>query len=94
MITESMNTIVEDTRSLHNQFEKEIEPFKQDLWNYCRYVIDTPWEGEDLFQETLLKAFAMLSQIWHPLNTKAYLFRIATNRWIDECRKRKIKVED
>ncbi|MGP4082739.1 RNA polymerase sigma factor [Pseudalkalibacillus sp. R45] len=93
MITDTMKNIVEDTRSLHSQFEKEIEPFKQDLWNYCRYVTGSPWEGEDLFQETLLKAFAMLPQIWQPLNTKAYLFRIATNRWIDECRKRKRAVE-
>ncbi|WP_261129966.1 RNA polymerase sigma factor [Bacillus sp. Marseille-Q3570] len=94
MLTDTMKNIVEDTRSLHNQFEEEIVPYKQDLWNYCRYVTGSPWEGEDLFQETLLKAFAMLPQIWQPLNTKAYLFRIATNRWIDECRKRKRAVED
>ncbi|WP_221568066.1 RNA polymerase sigma factor [Alkalihalobacillus sp. TS-13] len=94
MLTDTMKNIVEDTRSLHRQFEEEIEPYKQDLWNYCRYVTGSPWEGEDLFQETLLKAFAMLPQIWQPLNAKAYLFRIATNRWIDECRKRKLAVED
>ncbi|MCF6411211.1 RNA polymerase sigma factor [Pseudalkalibacillus salsuginis] len=73
MITESLCTIVKDTRSLHNYFEKEIEPFRKDLWNYCRYVTCSPWEGEDLFQETLLKAFAMLPQIWQPLNISSVL---------------------
>ncbi|WLD94249.1 RNA polymerase sigma factor [Alkalihalobacillus sp. AL-G] len=89
IITGNIQSIVEGTRSHHQKFEEEIQPYTNELWKYCRYVTGSPWEGEDLYQETLLKAFAMLPQMWRPVNTKAYLFRIATNGWIDECRKRK-----
>jgi len=45
------------------------------------------WEAEDLMQETLLRAFATigrrdLQQIGNP---RAYLFRVATNLWIDQA---------
>jgi RNA polymerase sigma factor (sigma-70 family) len=87
-MSSSIHSIVKGARSIHLQFEEEVQPYTDDLWKYCRYLTGSPWEGEDLYQDTLLKAFAMLPQMWRPVNTKAYLFRIATNRWIDMCRKR------
>jgi len=81
------------SRALHKQFAEVVEPYREELWRYCRMLTGSPWEGEDLFQETMLKAFAMLTQLWHPLVPKAYLFRIASNTWIDQCRKRRVSVE-
>src|SRR5690606_37568585 len=49
-----------------------------------------PWDAEDLLQDTLLKSFASLSALSHrqqKLQTKSYLFRVASNHWIDQCRK-------
>lgn len=78
---------------LKKKFLKIIEPYRSDLWRYCRYLTRSPWDAEELVQETLLKAFASLSQIWQPLKPKHYLFRIATNTWINMQRKNKF-IED
>ncbi|WP_162616174.1 RNA polymerase sigma factor [Paenibacillus lutimineralis] len=92
-MSESYDPIVEETRALHKKFEELIEPHRPSLWRYCRYLTGSPWDGEDLFQETLLKAFATMAQIWHPLSLKSYLFRIATNTRIDGLRKKKVSMD-
>lgn len=66
-----------------------IEPYRQDLWRYCMALTKSPWDAEDLMQEALMKAYAILPQLHQPLQPKAYLFRIASNAWIDQCRRRK-----
>lgn len=84
-IQEQQTTIYERSRDLRSEFNQMIKDFKMDLWNYCRYITGSPWDGEDLFQETMLKAFGGLYQRFHPDNPKSYLYRIATNTWIDHC---------
>lgn len=44
------------------------------------------WDAEDLVQETLLKALGGLYHFGQVLQPRAYLFRIASNTWIDQCR--------
>ncbi|WP_307391599.1 RNA polymerase sigma factor [Bacillus horti] len=85
--------MIQSNREVQDQFKNLTEPFRDELWRYCRYITGSPWDGEDLFQETLLKAFGMLYQRWHPTNPKSYLFRMATNLWIDWCRKQKVKLD-
>jgi RNA polymerase sigma-70 factor (ECF subfamily) len=92
-MTERVDPIVTEARALHKKFEDMIQPHQPSLWNYCKYLTGSPWDGDDLFQETLLKAFATLSQMWHPVYPKSYLFRIATNTWIDHLRKNKVKLD-
>jgi RNA polymerase sigma factor (sigma-70 family) len=75
------------------EYDMLVEPHRPALWRYCRAITGSPWEAEDLVQETLLKAFAVLPQLWQPLVTKSYLFRIASNAWIDQCRKRRIPLD-
>src|SRR5262249_37519061 len=43
----------------------------------------SPWDAEDLVQDTLVRAFGRLAQNWQPTNPRSYLFRIATNGWLD-----------
>lgn len=82
--------LVEDARKLRNEFEEIVSVFSTDLWNYCKYVTGSPWDGEDLFQETMIKAFGLLPQRWSDITDKKYyLFRVATNTWLDQCRKQK-----
>lgn len=81
---------VEDARKLRNEFEEIVFVYSKDLWNYCKYVTGSPWDGEDLFQETMIKAFGLLPQRWSDITDKKYyLFRVATNTWLDQCRKQK-----
>ncbi|WP_239616204.1 RNA polymerase sigma factor [Cohnella mopanensis] len=80
-----------DTRPMFDRFWGIIAPYQRDLWNYCRKIAGNTWDGEDLYQDTIMKMFTSLSsisiqsQVLHP---KSYFFRVATNHWIDSCRKR------
>lgn len=91
-LEEKSHLFTEKSRELREEFSDLIIGFRQDLWNYCRYLTGSPWDGEDLFQETLLKAYGGFYQVWHPENPKSYLFRVATNTWIDHCRREKRNV--
>lgn len=82
-----MLSFSEKNRELKDEFNQIIDEFREGLWRYCRYLTGSPWDGEDLFQETMVKAFGGLYQRWHPTNPKSYLYRIATTTWIDHCRK-------
>lgn len=82
-------SLYEQSRELQQQFQTMIDEIGSDLWNYCRYLTGSPWDGEDLFQETVLKAMGGLFTRWHPTNLKSYMYRMATNTWIDHCRREK-----
>jgi RNA polymerase sigma factor (sigma-70 family) len=87
----------DETRPYFERYWKIIEPFQHELWNYCKKITGNPWDGEDLYQDTLLKMFTSLSSLSHreqPIHPRSFLFRVATNHWIDICRKRKVKTED
>jgi RNA polymerase sigma-70 factor (ECF subfamily) len=66
-----------------------IEPLRPTLYRYCRRVTRDIWDAEDLLQDTLLKGFGAIgrgevtSESAQVKGPRAYLFRIATNLWID-----------
>lgn len=72
----------------NENFTDAVQPFMEDLKGYCRSLAKTRWDGEDLAQETLMKAYKSWLKSPKPIS-KAYLFRVASNTWIDEYRKRK-----
>jgi RNA polymerase sigma factor (sigma-70 family) len=83
----------DESRKLLHEFEEMIASHSKALWNYCKYITGSPWDGEDLYQDTIIKSFGMAPQRWHEITDKKnYLFRIATNAWIDQCRKRKREI--
>jgi RNA polymerase sigma-70 factor (ECF subfamily) len=64
------------------------EPLRPDLYRYCRYLTRSPWDAEDLAQDTLARAFATLAGVEQPPpNPRAWLFRVASNLWIDQTRR-------
>lgn len=65
-----------------------LDPLRPDLFRYCRSLTGDLWDAEDLVQETLLRAFAKLADVhWQIDNPRAYVFRMATNLWIDHTRR-------
>jgi RNA polymerase sigma-70 factor (ECF subfamily) len=70
-----------------------IEPLRGELFGYCHKLTHNIWDAEDLVQDTLLTGFGMTARgDFHgetsPVrNIKAYLFRTATNAWLDVQRK-------
>lgn len=68
-------------------FLETFEPLRTDLYRYCRHLTKSPWDAEDLAQDTLARAFVTLGQMGHaPPNPRAWLLRVASNLWIDRIR--------
>ncbi|MEF2968950.1 RNA polymerase sigma factor [Paenibacillus sp. M1] len=67
------------------------EAHQQSLRQYCRALAGSPWEGDDLAQETWLKVWStLLGGADSGRFTQAYLYRVARNAWIDRNRKKSI----
>ena len=79
--------IVGPVKGAWHLFLERTESLRPDLHKYCRSLSGSVWDGEDLLQDTLLRAFARLSQASEPIeNLRAYMFKIASNLWIDKFR--------
>jgi RNA polymerase sigma factor (sigma-70 family) len=87
METPSLEALAKELRAMRKPFDELIEEYRKPLWRYCLRLTGSIWDAEDLVQETLTKAFARLVSFWQPLDPKPYLFRIATNAWIDTLRR-------
>ncbi|MEZ7173202.1 RNA polymerase sigma factor [Sporosarcina sp. OR05] len=72
--------------------EYNFEPFLTELKKYCYMLAGTPWDGEDLFQDTLLKLLTNHSSLSVHPNPKGYIFKTATNQWYDTIRKTKREI--
>lgn len=83
-----MRPLVKTLAQANENFEEAIRPYLENLNNYCQSLTKSTWDGEDLVQETLAKAYKGWLKKPRSLS-KAYLFRIAYNAWIDGYRKRK-----
>jgi RNA polymerase sigma-70 factor (ECF subfamily) len=71
-------------------FLETYEPLRSDLYRYCRHLTRTPWDAEDLAQDALARAFVTLGQMGEaPPNPRAWLFRVASNLWLDQLRRRR-----
>ncbi len=71
------------------RFLELYEPLRPALYRFCRYLSRSPWDAEDLVQDALARAFATLGGLTEPpRDPRAWLFRIASNLWIDQVRRR------
>lgn len=74
---------------IQDDFMAELAPYLEELRTYCIFIASSAWDGEDLYQEVLLKAYLYrmrVSQEASPFS-KGYLFRMAQNVWVDMYRK-------
>jgi RNA polymerase sigma factor (sigma-70 family) len=69
---------------------EETLPHEPELRRYCRKLAGSEWDGDDLFQETMIKAFRRFRRWPERELSKAYMYRIEANAWFDVCRRRKI----
>jgi RNA polymerase sigma-70 factor (ECF subfamily) len=77
-------------RTWWHGFLEAYEPLRPDLYRYCRHLTRSPWDAEDLAQDTLARAFVTLAQMGQsPPNPRAWLFRVASNSWIDRVRRQR-----
>jgi RNA polymerase sigma-70 factor, ECF subfamily len=76
---------VEERRA---RFERDALPFVDQLYAAAMRMTRNPADAEDLVQETFVKAFAAFHQFQEGTNLKAWLYRILTNTFINNYRKR------
>lgn len=69
------------------EFLERFEPLRPDLYRYCRYLTRSPWQADDLVQETLMRSFVTLGCLHQPVrDPRAWLFRVASNLWLNHVR--------
>lgn len=75
-------------RGSWHRFLEVYDPLRSELYRYCRYLTRSPWDAEDLAQDALARAFVTLGTMGQaPPNPRAWLFRVASNLWIDQVRR-------
>lgn len=70
------------------RFERDALPYLDQLYSAAVRMARNPADAEDLVQETFIKAFASFHQFQQGTNLKAWLYRILTNTFINNYRRR------
>lgn len=92
--SDTLEALSHEARRSWHGFLLVYEPLRPELYRYCRYLTRSPWDAEDLAQDALAQAFATLSRMGQaPPNPRAWLFRVASNLWIDRVRRERSNVE-
>jgi RNA polymerase sigma-70 factor (ECF subfamily) len=77
-----------DIKLSWQRFLDIFEPLRPELYRYCRYLTRSPWDAEDLVQDAMARGFVTLGTLFHALpSPRSWLFRVATNLWIDRKRR-------
>lgn len=69
-------------------FEEEIIPHLDAVYNFALRLTTDPNDAEDLVQDTIVKAYRFFSSYEKGTNAKAWLFRILKNSYINNYRKK------
>lgn len=66
-----------------DRFMEMVDDERPELHRYCARMTGSVFDGEDVVQETLAKAYYALGQMLEPPNLRPWLFRIAHNTAMD-----------
>lgn len=69
------------------ELEKCIDSYGKDIYGFCRQIAQTPQDGDDLYQDTFLKAVELKDKIDMEHNPKSYLLSITLRLWKNRQRK-------
>lgn len=83
-----------DLQAAHRQFLALVDHVRPELHRYCARMTGSVIEGEDVVQDTLVRAYYELSQLRELPALRTWLFRIAHHRAIDHLRQRQQRVPD
>lgn len=74
-----------------SDFNEEIIPHLDALYNFGLRLTSDPNDAEDLVQDTIVKAYRFFSSYEKGTNAKAWLFRILKNSYINNYRRKSKK---
>ncbi len=83
-----MGELTKDEFKKQVDFEREMLPHLDALYNFAIRLTTDPIDAEDLVQDTIVKAFRFFSSYEKGTNAKAWLFRILKNSYINNYRKK------
>lgn len=69
------------------ELEQCIDSYGKDIYGFCRQITGDIREGEDLYQDTFMKAVELSEKIDMNQNPKSYLISIAVRLWKNRRRK-------
>lgn len=76
------------SRKRREEFEAQALPYMGALFNAGLRLTRNPSDAEDLVQDTFVKAFRFFHRFEPGTNLKAWLFKILTNTFINQYRRR------
>ena len=80
----SLAEIADQVKTTWHRFAEVFEPLRPELYRYCRALTPNAWDAEDLVQDTLARGLVTLGCLFEPVESpRAWLFRVASNLWID-----------
>src|SRR5882757_2672020 len=83
-VTRDLLPAMADARARFMEFVAEVRP---ELHRYCARMTGNVFDGEDIVQETLAKAYFALAEMDEPPLLPGWLFRIAHNTAMDFLRR-------
>ncbi len=83
-----MGDLTQDELQKQVDFEREMIPHLDSLFNFAIRLTTDPIDAEDLVQDTIVKAFRFFGSYEKGTNAKAWLFRILKNSYINNYRKK------
>lgn len=83
-----MDATQEPKLSRATRFEVQAMPFLDQLYGAALRMTRNPQDAQDLVQETFAKAFQAFDSFTEGTNLRAWLFRIQTNLYINQYRKK------
>ena len=69
-------------------FARALEPLRAGIRLHCYRMLGSTHDGDDVLQETLLRAWRAKDALDDPARMKPWLYRIATNVCLDELKRR------
>lgn len=68
-------------------FDDVLERHHREIYRYAMHLTRNPADADDLYQETLVKAFHAFDKLDRAANHRAWLYKIATNTFLSDRRK-------
>lgn len=69
------------------ELEQCIDVYGKDIYSFCLHITGSVQEGEDLYQDTFLKAMEHIDKINSAQNPKSFLLSISIKLWKNRVRK-------
>jgi RNA polymerase sigma-70 factor (TIGR02960 family) len=74
--------------SRQDEFLRSVEPLRAAIRLHCYRMLGSSHDGDDVVQETLLRAWRAKDSLDDPTRLRPWLYRIATNVCLDELKRR------